>query len=127
MPSQKLGKHEHLLRPQDFRLVFERRCSVSDDWLCVFLLPNGLGWSRLGLSVGKKFGGAVQRNRIRRVYREAFRLARPELPTGWDIVLVPRTAKPPTTAVIRECLVKLVRRRLRSLQREASCSAPSPP
>ena len=82
--------HEHLRRPADFQLVYDRRRSVSDDWLIVYACENDLPYLRLGLSVSLKVGGAVQRNRLRRLYREAFRLTRHEMPTGLDLVLIPR-------------------------------------
>ena len=52
--------------------------------------PNGLGYSRLGVSVGVKHGNAVKRARIKRVFRAAFREARNDLPKGFDYVLIPR-------------------------------------
>lgn len=60
-------------------------------------LPNALKYYRLGLSIGRAAGGAVQRNRIKRLLREAFRLIEPELPRGadgtcYDLVLA--TGKP---------------------------------
>lgn len=72
--------------------------------LLVVGAPNGLGHPRLGLSVGKKiWKGAVRRNRVRRVFREAFRLSAPELPP-LDLVLVPAqpALKPETRATVRE-------------------------
>ena len=49
---------------------------------------NGLGRSRLGVSVGRKFGGAVVRNRFKRMVREAFRTCDAARAAGLDIVVV---------------------------------------
>ena len=68
--SQRFLPREHLRSPADFRRVYERRRSASDDWLIVYACENGLPYSRIGLSVSRKVGGAVQRNRFRRLYRK---------------------------------------------------------
>ena len=101
--------HEHLRRPADFRRVYDRRRSVSDGWLIVYACENGLPHLRLGLSVSRKFGGAVLRNRLRRLYREAFRLTRHEMPTGLDLVLIPRKPDMPTLDQLKKSLPRLVR------------------
>src|SRR5438105_451917 len=90
MPSLRFRKEERLTRPSDFKPVFDRRCSVSDGLLIVYGLLNERPYCRLGLSVSRKVGSAVRRNRLRRLYREAFRLERQDLPIGLDLVLVPR-------------------------------------
>lgn len=125
-PDLRLRKHEHLRRPADFQAVYDRRISASDAWLLVFAAPNGLPHSRVGLSVARKWGNAVVRNRIRRVYREAFRLSRGELPVGLDLILIPRSPNPPTTPTIRQALTSLARRLAKRMggNRETSCSAP---
>jgi ribonuclease P protein component len=129
-PSPKPGdfrfpKHLHLRRPQEFRAVYDFRCSASDAWLAVSARPNGLEHSRLGLSVSRRYGGAVQRNRLRRLYREAFRLGRHELPSGLDLVMVPRSPKEPTLTVVRQSLFTLAWRLARRLEKEKPCSGPS--
>jgi ribonuclease P protein component len=87
-------KHEHLRRPAEFQQVYATRCSVSDRRLVIYGRGNDLPQLRLGLSVSRKVGSAVVRNRLRRLYREAFRLTRPELPGGVDLVLIPRFNAP---------------------------------
>jgi ribonuclease P protein component len=109
MTSFRFRPHEHLRRPADFQRVYDRRRSVSDDRLIVYACENGLPYLRLGLSVSRKVGGATQRNRLRRLYREAFRLTRHRMPVGMDIVLIPRGPQPPTLARLMEALPRLVR------------------
>jgi ribonuclease P protein component len=108
--SQRFRKHEHLRRPQDFQRVYDRRRSVSDPWLIVYACENGLSHLRLGLSVSRKVGGAPQRNRMRRLYREAFRLTRHTMPTGLDLVLIPRQVEAPTLEQLKQSLPQLVTR-----------------
>ena len=117
-PSFRFRKHEHLRRAADFRRVYDRRRSASDAWLIVYVCPNALPHLRLGLSVSRKFGGAVQRNRLRRLYREAFRLTRHEMPTGLDLVLIPRRPEEPTLEELKRVLPRLVRNVAQRLEKE---------
>ncbi|MBY0523576.1 MAG: ribonuclease P protein component [Gemmataceae bacterium] len=106
---------EHLRRPSDFRKVYERRRSVSDNLLIIYGCENQLAHLRLGLSVSRKVGGAVQRNRLRRLYREAFRLTRGEMPVGIDLVLIPRSSVPPELEELKKSIVRLVKQVARKL------------
>ncbi|HYT95517.1 MAG TPA: ribonuclease P protein component [Gemmataceae bacterium] len=120
--SYRFRPHEHIRRSDDFRRAFERRRSVSDAWLIVYACENGLPYARLGLSVSRKFGQATHRNYLRRLYREAFRLTRHEMPTGLDLVLIPRTSEAPPLAELQRSLPRLVGQLARKLAREAKSS-----
>jgi ribonuclease P protein component len=117
--SYRFRRAERLRRPSDFRRVYERRRSVSDDFLIVYACENGLPHLRLGLSVGRKAGPATRRNRLRRLYREAFRLTRHQMPVGLDLVLIPRGDEEPTLEELKRSLPRLVRQLARKLAREA--------
>jgi ribonuclease P protein component len=106
---------EHLKRPADFRRVYDRRRSVADSWLIIYACENDLPHLRLGLSVSRKFGKAHQRNRLRRLYREAFRLTRHEMPAGLDLVLIPRKPEQPSLEELKRSVPRLVRQAARKI------------
>lgn len=56
----------------------------------VYFLPNGLPYNRMGISAGKKIGCAVERNRVKRIVRAAYRQNETLFPIGYDIVFVGR-------------------------------------
>ena len=84
-------RKERLRNRSDYVRVYAGRRRAGDAVLLVYVADNDLDWSRLGLSVSKKVGNAVSRNYVRRRIREAFRLAKADLPRGLDIICV---AKP---------------------------------
>ncbi len=79
---------------KEFDRVFQGGARSGDDLIAVHALPNGGPSSRLGLAVGRTIGGAVVRNRVKRLLREAFRLQRERLPKDHDLVVVARSTDP---------------------------------
>jgi ribonuclease P protein component len=88
-------KQERLLRPDEFVKTRRLGRRFSTGSFIIHMLPNGLAFRRLGLSVSAKVGGSVRRNRIKRLVREFFRLNRERLPVSTDILV---TAKEAATA-----------------------------
>ncbi len=85
-------RHHRLLRPVEFRAVFQRATRAGDALVTVLARPNGLPHGRLGLAVGRrKIALATRRNTFKRVVRESFR-AHPEYTAGLDVVVLPKPA-----------------------------------
>ena len=82
---------ETLKLNMEFRRVYGRGKSQVHPLLVTYLLKNRSGGLRIGITAGKKVGGAVQRNRARRVIRAAFYSLAPKIADGYDIVFVART------------------------------------
>lgn len=76
----------------DFRRIYRRGKSFVTPHFVVYVLPNArVNGVRLGITVSKKIGGAVERNRAKRVLTAAFRSCMPQILSGHDFVLVART------------------------------------
>jgi len=87
-PDEHLRPEERIRRRAEYVAVYDRGLKLGGRLMTVFLLENGKGRPRLGIAATRKYGSAVQRNRARRLVREAFRRNKPTL--GLDIVVVPR-------------------------------------
>lgn len=79
-----------LNRNGEFRTLYQRGKSQVHYALVTYVRKNRQGYPRAGITTGKKVGGAVQRNRCRRIIREAYRELLPRIEGGWDIVFVAR-------------------------------------
>lgn len=119
---QKQNRLRRISGEKTFSRIFNARNSASNRHLIVYALSNSLAYPRIGLSVGRKVGGAVIRNRVKRLLREAFRLEQTSLTAGYDYVFVARPAEPPSLetyrAAIRTVGEKAVIRCLASMQND---------
>ncbi len=79
---------EYLTKSAQYALVYKQGSSWVSSLMVMKALPNGLSLSRYGLSVSKRVGKAVTRNRVKRLLREILRLT--PLEPGWDIIFIAR-------------------------------------
>jgi ribonuclease P protein component len=94
-PSRERRKRGRLSRSGDFDRVYREGRSHGNRFLVLYAFPrspegDGGKETRLGISVSRKVGGAVERNAVKRALREAFWSLDPELPVSHDFVLVAR-------------------------------------
>ena len=91
----KFTRHERLTKKKEFEKVFQEGKVIKDGKVVLYVMPNSLGVSRLGLVVSRKVGNAVRRNRVKRLLREVYRLNKHLLNISVDIVAIPRYSLPP--------------------------------
>jgi len=77
-----------LRRQKDFQLTLRHGSRRQTKNFTIILRPNALEFSRLGVTVSKKVGNAVKRNRVKRCLREFFRLHKHKLPPSHDLVIM---------------------------------------
>ena len=85
-----MKKRFRLRKNSDFQRVYKKGRSWAHPLVVLCALRNDLGYSRFGFSVSKRVGGAVGRNRARRLMREATRLRQVMIADGWDVVIIAR-------------------------------------
>lgn len=79
-----------LKKNYEFRRLYNKGKSAASQCIVVYCRRNGQLYNQLGITVSKKIGGAVQRNRVRRRLKEIYRINESKLNIGYDIVIVAR-------------------------------------
>ena len=105
-------KGQTLKENKDFRRLYYRGKSEASSALVTYGMKSRRGGVRYGITTSKKIGGAVQRNRARRVIRVAFRNIEPLIEGSWDFVFVARTR---TTVVKSQAVEKAMLEHMQAL------------
>lgn len=112
------GRALRLHRRREIREVFRRGVRAGDGGLLLIALPREGNAVRGGVIVSRKHGPAVERNRLKRRCREALRLVRPELPEGYDLLLLPRPGLTCDLESLKQSVRELASRIDRKVRRE---------
>jgi ribonuclease P protein component len=121
MTDLRFSKRLHLLKASEFERVFAARNSAANPWLSLHWAVNDVAHPRLGITVSRRVGNAVERNRWKRLIRESFRLTKHRLP-ALDLVCVARAPAPPALSQLLEmipAMVERVERRIRKAAEDA--------
>jgi ribonuclease P protein component len=102
---------ETLRRPADFANLQQQGTSRAHPLVVVRVVRNGLERTRYAFSTGRRLGGAVVRNRVRRRLREIVRSLASRMAPGWDVLIVARPSSASSSyAALRDVVERLLER-----------------
>lgn len=85
--SEEFPREVRIVRSADYRVLYKTAKKVHSESFVLFWRENGIGHHRLGITVSRKVGNAVVRNRTKRLFREIFRKCFSEIPGQTDIII----------------------------------------
>ncbi len=90
MPKDAVMELQRLRKNWEFKRVYRYGRTVVSRNIVLYYCPNGRAYNRIGFSISKKVGKSVVRNKIKRIYREAFKIIEKKLCKGHDFILIAR-------------------------------------
>ena len=85
--SEKFPRFVRIVRSSDYQALYKTGYKIHSSHFVLFGRRNTLGDPRLGITASRKVGGAVVRNRVKRLFREIFRRSLNQIPGGFDMVV----------------------------------------
>ena len=85
--SEAFPRKVRIVKTSDYRMIYKTGRRIHSERFVLFGRENGIGCHRLGITVSRKIGGAVIRNRLKRLFREVFRKSYGEIPGRLDLVV----------------------------------------
>jgi ribonuclease P protein component len=85
--AEKFPRSVRIVRPSDYQNIYKTGYKIHSSHFVLFSRGNDLGHCRLGIPASRKVGGAVVRNRVKRLFREIFRRSQDQIPDRFDMVV----------------------------------------
>jgi len=85
--AEKFPRLVRIVRSSDYQALYKKGCKIHSSHFVLFSRGNDLGHCRLGITASRKVGGAVVRNRVKRLFREIFRRSFNQIPGRFDMVI----------------------------------------
>ena len=110
-PDHTFTRYHRIRKQTEFLAIYEQGCKLDSALFVLYYTTNPFAYHRLGTTVSRKIGGAVVRNRVKRLYREMFRKNKPLGEPHFDLVLNARKSSATATyaTLEREYRLKLER------------------
>jgi ribonuclease P protein component len=109
--DERFPRRQRIIKSADYRSIYNSGRRLDAGKFVLFGRPNELGYHRLGLTVSRKVGGAVIRNRVKRLFREIFRRFSADIPCQYDLVVnAKRDCATVSFAVLREEFLSAARK-----------------
>ena len=104
-------KHQRVVRRDDFTRALHHGACAADGTLVLFAFQTSPDQqAKLGVTIPKKTGNAVVRNRWKRLIRESFRTQQDEIPAGYEYVIRPKKGAEPVWTEIKNSVPRLARK-----------------
>lgn len=86
--KRNLTRKERIAKSSDFGEIFASGKTKSCRGAKIFFIPNGKNFNRIGITLKRKYGNAVERNYVRRIFKELYRNNKHAIKSGFDIILI---------------------------------------
>jgi len=91
------GRNQRIIKSREFTKLLRKGSCAADGVLVLFAMPSAeSGATRLGVTIPRRAGNAVMRNRWKRLIRESFRTQQDRIPRGYDYLVRPKKGAEPT-------------------------------
>ncbi len=109
-------KSQRVVRSKQFTLILRKGACAADGVLVLFAVEaESTPSPRLGITIPKKMGNAVIRNRWKRLIRESFRTQQDQIPSGYDFIIRPKKGAQPAWETIRRSVPALARKAVKRI------------